>query len=343
MSVKSQVLEILEANRGKSFSGEFLASKLDVSRNAVWKAISALKEEGCEISSRKNVGYSLLPESNVLSAEGVRANLSKINKNLYIKAYASIDSTNAEAQRLIPDISMENLKIENSPSGFLDEDFLVLANEQTAGRGRLGRSFFSPAGSGIYMSLALHLKKPLLRSSLLTTAAAVAVSRAIEDMSGLSPKIKWVNDIFIEDKKVCGILTQGVANFETGQIEWAIIGIGINCFSPSGGFPSEIEDVASALNFENLNRNSLVARIIDELIAILSKLPNSDFMKEYKAKSMVIDRDIYVIKNPYDKSEQVPARALNITDDGGLTVRYSDGDTETLVAGEVSLKLRPNR
>ena len=205
MSVKSEILHILESNKGENISGQELADLLGVSRTAVWKAINLLKDEGYPIESVQNKGYSLSTSSDFLSSEGIRLYLNEEFRDIPLAVYKTIESTNTEAKLLA---------VQNA-----DHGTIIVSEEQTKGRGRFGRDFFSPSESGIYMSIILKPKLNIENSVLVTTATAVAVCEAIDKFTDQEPQIKWVNDIFIGDKKVCGILTEAVTNFESGMMD----------------------------------------------------------------------------------------------------------------------------
>ena len=201
--LKEDILKTLSGARERYLSGQELAKTFGVSRNAVWKAVKALQADGVEIEAVTNKGYRLAPGAltrfDIVLPEGVE---------LYF--YDSIDSTNTQAKRLLAE--------------GLSGKALITANEQTAGRGRQGRSFYSPKNTGIYYSYVFHPKKTLADAVFITTAAAVSVIRAIERLSTVKPTIKWVNDVYVEGKKVCGILTEAVSDFESGALESVIAG-----------------------------------------------------------------------------------------------------------------------
>ena len=243
-SIKNHVLRLLEENSGESISGAQAAAALSVSRAAVWKAIEELRREGYRISAVTNRGYCLAEGSDVLSPQGIGAHLRHRQLIPLLRTYSSLESTNLTAKQLA---------VAGAPHGTA-----VAASAQTAGRGRLGRSFFSPKDAGVYLSVILRPQPfdgaaPIsgLRSTedamLMTTAASVAAARAIEAVSGRQVQIKWVNDLYLDGKKICGILTEGVTSFESGTIESIVIGIGINCFPPEGGLPEEIRRTAGCL------------------------------------------------------------------------------------------------
>lgn len=209
---------------------------------------------------------------------------------------------------------------------------VLIADCQTAGRGRLGRAFFSPSGSGVYMSILLRPSLPLsVAAGRITTLAALAVSRAITQTSGIETSIKWVNDLLIQGKKVCGILAEAVSMGEENPM---ILGIGINVKSTA--FPTELAGIATSLE-EHGNapdRNLLIAAILDELASLDPARPQ-DWMPEYKKRSAVLGNTVTVL--PFG-GEAYEATAVDVTDDGALLVER-DGKIDTIFSGEVSLRL----
>lgn len=325
MSVKTDLLSILEANRGKDLSGEELARELGVSRTSIWKAIKALKSEGYQIGAVNNRGYRLLEMTDVLSEEGIRLELDDRCRKFPIKVYKTIDSTNVEAKRIA---------LENGVHGMT-----LLAEEQTKGKGRLGRSFYSPANTGIYMSILL---KPELAGSdaiLITTAASVAVCRGIQKVLGICPQIKWVNDVYWENRKICGILTEAVSDFEMGKIDTVVVGIGINYRTED--FPQDLEKRAGSVAMDtSVPRNRLAAAVINEFWEIYSHLTDRSFMKEYREYSNVIGKEIRFL----EQGEWREGRALDIDDDGGLMVECLEEEgrkrVRVLHTGEITLRVR---
>ena len=241
MSLKDNILEELENNTNIYISGQALAEKFGVSRNAVWKAMNQIKKDGCKVASVNNKGYRLLSKNDVLSAEKISESMSERSKKLELIVLDSIDSTNNEAKRM-------------TANGFR-RDALIVANEQTKGRGRLGRDFYSPKNTGVYMTFLFSTNIKLSSAVSVTTATAVAVVRAIESLTKAKPMIKWVNDVYIGDKKACGILTEAVTDFETGSVQSIIIGIGINISTEE--FPEELGGVATSLNTDFPETSSL--------------------------------------------------------------------------------------
>ncbi len=336
MSTRGNVLKALEENKGKAVSGEELANRFNISRAAIWKAIQELRREGYRIEAITNKGYSLAPDSDVLSAEGILPHVTRPFMEDRIHVFQSVESTNLTAKKMALDGA--------------DAGTVVIAEEQTKGRGRMGRSFYSPSSSGIYMSFILRPRFDTAKSVLITTAASVAVCKAIEAVTGLECRIKWVNDVYYRDKKICGILTEAVTDFESGQIEHIVLGIGINF---STVFPEELSGIAGSLyeeassNTEGgkipVSRNRLIAEVINQVLEINEKLESRDFIPEYRKRSFVIGKEILIIPTGLQSKEAnlsggIQATAVDIDEDGGLMVRYADGTTATLNSGEISIR-----
>lgn len=337
-STKQNVLKILEENQGATLSGASISKSLSVSRGAVWKAIESLRKEGHQIHATTNRGYCLSNNSDLLSADGILYHMqTPMVTRDRIHVFDSIDSTNHLAKKMA---------LAGAPHGTV-----VLAEEQTQGRGRLGRSFYSPKGSGLYMSLLLRPQGTSSTAILTTTAAAVAVCRALASTLGIEAKIKWVNDIYLGGRKVCGILTEGITNFETGTIESLVLGIGINVFQSNEGFPDEIRDTAGTLKggieqnqpplqplpqnpAQHLSRNRLAAAVILETMSLCANLQPGSFLPEYKARSLVLDKEIKVFQGP----EPYTAKAIGIDDQGGLIVQKPDGTIAVLNTGEITIR-----
>ena len=229
-----------------------------------------------------------------------------------------VDSTNSYAKEILADST---------------EGDCIFALSQTGGRGRMGRSFFSYEG-GIYMSLILKPNLTAESSLFITTAAAVAVSRAIEKLFGKKTQIKWVNDIYIEDKKVCGILTEGVIG-EGGKLSGAVLGIGINLGAPKV-FPEEISAIADSVlevedNFEL--KAKLISLIASRFFEIYNNPQSKDYMKEYRRRSYLDGKTVKFVRN----GEPYTANVLGVTDDAGLKILV-DGEEKILSAGEVSVR-----
>ena len=234
MTTKEKLLALLENSKGTFFSGEEIARTLQVSRAAVWKAVNALREDGYTIDAATNKGYRLSPDSDILSPQGIRRFLKPEYRDLDLTVLPTAPSTNA-------------LVREKANQG-RPEGCVIIACEQTDGRGRYGRQFFSPVDSGVYLSLLLRpTTYSPQQATCLTAAAAAAMCQAIEAVTGQQPGIKWVNDIFLHGKKVCGILTEAAVGLETGTLNYMVLGAGVNLYPPAEGFPEEIKPIAGSV------------------------------------------------------------------------------------------------
>ena len=321
MPVKNEVLHILELNMGKSVSGQELAEKLGVSRTAVWKSIKSLEKEGYIISGISNKGYSLSPASDVLSSKGIMAYIRDEFKDISITAYKTINSTNTEAKLQA---------MQNAAHGTV-----IVSEEQTSGRGRMGRTFYSPSQSGIYMSIILKPTLSITDSVLITTAAATAVCMAIDKFTELETKIKWVNDIYINNKKVCGILTEAVTDVESGIVNSIIVGIGVNV--KAAVFPEELKETAGSIFSSNEGgciRTRLAAEIINNILNVCKNLGSRDFLDFYRERSMIIGEKIKYLKN----NQWFEGYAQDIDEFGGLVIFHDDGHKEVLHSGEITVR-----
>lgn len=318
--IKNKLLEILEANRGHFVNGQYIADKLSITRSAVWKDVQQLRSAGYIIEASPNKGYRLSEKNDILTEQSILPYLEGKAKDCRVDVRKSLPSTNTELKKLA--------------AGGEKEGKVLIANEQTAGRGRMGRSFYSPSNSGIYMSLLLRPVLSAEKAVLLTTLAAVSTARAIEQVCGISIGIKWVNDLYYNGRKVAGILTEGGINMENGMLEYAVIGIGVNV--STSAFPEEIQNTAAsvAVYGRQISRAYLAAQILNRLIADLPELETKSYMQEYKARSVILGKEIYVLK----KGGQIPAVALDIDENAALLVRYSDGSTEKLSSNDISIR-----
>lgn len=319
--MKTKLLRVLEDNRGKFVSGESIAEKFGVTRAAVWKAVASLRKEGHIIDAATNNGYKLVSSSDVLSAEGIRANLKPGSLVSRVICLGETDSTNNYAKRL-------------ALSG-AEHGTLVAANHQTAGRGRHGHSFESPAGTGLYVSLILKPKVDAEHFQMITIADAVAVCLAVEDLYPEARgrlSIKWVNDIFFRGRKISGILTEGVSSFESGEIESVVTGIGVNVTTRN--FPPEFAETAGSIFGEGeslFGRDVLCARIADYVMGFAENLEAPGLINAYRERSMLIGRDISYMKG----DAKCTGHVEGIDDAGGLVITDMEGRRETLRSGEV--------
>ena len=217
--------------------------------------------------------------------------------------------------------------------------YVLIAEEQTEGRGRLGRIFFSPSKTGVYMSILLRPKMPIENALFITTSTAVAVSRAIEKISEgeVIPQIKWVNDVFVNGRKVCGILTESSVD-SNGMLEYAVLGIGINLLPPENDFPSELQQIAGSVfgenNDENL-KNKLVAEILKELAKLPANFMSDATLEEYRNRSMVVGKQVTAIFGEQKESCFV----LGIDEKARLVVKFENGKEKAISTGVVSIKI----
>ena len=323
MGTKDKLLTLLENHRGEYFSGEEIASELSVSRTAVWKAVNALRAAGYEIDAAQNRGYCLDVHTDILSIQGIRQLLGSDDSEFNLELIPCTGSTNA-------------LLRERAAAGAA-EGSVILANQQTQGRGRLGRDFYSPPDTGIYLSLLLRPRglEPS-KAVKLTTMAAVAACNAIEEVSGKEAEIKWVNDISLKGKKVCGILTEASYSLESGSLDYVILGVGFNVYPPAGGFPGELADIAdSILKIQtDQGKNRLAASFLRRFLEIYRGKDGADYAAVYRSKSMVIGRPIRVISPAGTRN----AYALDVDRDCRLIVRWEDGTVEHLSSAEISIR-----
>lgn len=319
MALKEEILNILEANRGRAVSGQAIANQLQVSRAAVWKAISNLRDQGCPLISAPNKGYMLAEDGDFLTVQGIKANLKNRSDQREIILLDSVDSTNNKGKAL----ALEGAANHS----------IVIAREQKAGRGRQGRSFFSPRDKGLYMTMILRPQAQIQEVQTFTIAAGVAICRVIEELTTAQPQIKWVNDIFVKGKKVCGILTEAMGDLETNQVDTVILGMGINLTIAPEEFPQELKPIATSLLTKGITRNRLAAKIIDEVEAAIDQRNDPMVMEEYKNHSLVLNREIEFTYN----SQKLRGIARDINGQGNLIVATPRGDI-TLYGGEISLR-----
>lgn len=247
----------------------------------------------------------------------IRQYLSDIAKDIKIETVALIDSTNDEMKR----------RATNGET----EISLLIAEEQTNGRGTKGRSFFSPEGTGIYMSFLLRPNYSPQDCTLLTTMAAVSTAKAIERVTGLNPQIKWVNDIYLNKKKAGGILTQAHLSADGREVEWAVVGIGINLREPAGGFPMELTEIATTLGSENAHiKNRLIGEIANELIYYYRNLPQKEFIAQYSARLLGLHEEMTAQQG----DEQITGEVIGIDEMCHLLLCLPDGSIRTLTCAQ---------
>ncbi len=320
--MKIHVLEALQNSGAEYVSGEQLSEMLGVSRTMIWKIINQLKTAGYEIESSSRKGYRLIGSKDLFS----QASLGLLFKNETwinrVEYHETIDSTNLQAKRL----ALES-----------EEDrVLIVADEQEAGRGRLGRNWHSEKETGIWLSLLLKPNIAPEASFRMTLIAAVAVSSAIEKVTGLKAGIKWPNDIIVNGKKICGILSEVSAEWQ--KINYLVLGIGINVNQKV--FPEDIESVASSLMRETgvlVNRLDLLKACIESFVfyerALYDEAVLKTLLEAYRSRSVTLGQTVRVI----GKSERI-GQALEIDDQGALLVAFENGVKEYVNYGEVSVR-----
>lgn len=255
MNTSEKVLFILESNRDIYTSGEDMAGQCGVSRNAVWKAIKDLREKGYEIEAVSNKGYKLSETTDIISAEGIRAGLPEKLRQTDIYVFSSLDSTSDKAKALA---------MKGGAHGTT-----VVAVTQTGGRGRKDHSFFSPEG-GIYLSMILKPENlPDTDSKAVTGFIGNAVISAIKELVGINPYIDGINDLYVNGKKICGILLESGSEFDSNTLQWIVAGIGINFDSDISRFPKDVKDRASSLfdtGKATITKNVLISKVIDNIL-----------------------------------------------------------------------------
>lgn len=326
MNTKNRILELLEQHKGESISGERIAGMLDISRNAVWKAIKELQKDGYTIDAVTNKGYCLSDDNDIVSIQGIKPFLSEKGR-LYedkIRIYKSLESTNKTAKEM-------------AIAGAL-HGTVIISDSQTRGRGRYSRSFFSPSGGGLYMSIVLrpeimHFQNP----TSVTAFAAVSVCDAIEVISDKTPEIKWVNDVLIDGKKVCGILTEAITDFESGRLEWIVLGIGINVYTRAEDFPEELRSLASSVFPDEKVpgvRNKLAAELINRILGF-ERLPGeTELFERYKKRLMMLGSKVTVMQG----QTEYTATAADIDSAGHLIVEKENGEKCILSSGEIRVR-----
>lgn len=320
--MKTEILKLLKEG-DRYVSGQELCDRFKVSRTAVWKTINQLKEEGYRIDAVRNRGYRLLESADVITAAELLSRMEAGLLGSQVEYWEEIDSTNNRAKRLGD---------EGAVSGTL-----ITADCQTAGKGRRGRSWVSEKGTGIWMSLLLRPDIPPVSASMLTLAAALAVTAGIGEATGLKAGIKWPNDIVIGGKKVCGILTEMSA--EPDHINYVVIGIGIN--ANTSCFPQDLQDKATSLYLESgktVTRSHIIALVMAALNRYYeSFLKTGDLsllLEEYEEKLANRGKEVFVTSAAGDYR----GLCLGVDKTGELMVKLQDGTVNRVVSGEVSVR-----
>ena len=331
MKTKEAVLLYLQEHTGEPISGEKMALALNKSRTSIWKAIQSLKKEGYAIDSSTNKGYTLSENNDVLSEQQINQELIQQHHPIDwgIQTMETTTSTNDLAKLYANQNS-------TTPAIFISE-------EQTAGRGRLGRKFVSPAKSGLYISLCLFPTVALEDLSLITCATAVACVETIEQLTGKSLNIKWVNDLFYQDKKIGGILTEVISDFESQQVQALIVGMGINLIENPQSFPEELHSIVGSVfssrkeyEAHSFNRNQFIATFLEKWTFYYQNLSKRNFIESYKEHSNVIGKFV----NIFEGNQTYSAYAKDIDENGHLIIEKEDKSLHALSYGEVSIRTK---
>lgn len=320
--MKEKVLELLRTAQGE-LSGEQLSRTLGVSRAAVWKAIEQLRREGFEIAASTRRGYRLTFAPDTLSAARIAAQLDGHPWAAQLHVMDCVDSTNSYLKRLAA---------QGAPDGAS-----AIADRQTAGRGRRGRSFYSPEGQGLYLSVLLRPQARPDELMHLTAMSAVAASRAVEAVCGLRPGIKWTNDLVFGTRKLAGILTELSVVAETMETDYVIIGIGVNCAQQE--FPEELRGIATSIRMERgeaVDRCALAAALLREFARMEDALvtERAQWLREFSEHCVTVGKEVLLVRG----EETRAAHADGIGPNAELLVTYADGTKEAITSGEVSVR-----
>ena len=321
--MKEKILKLLKDNKDEFVSGETISHVVGISRAGIWKYINQLKVDGYLIESKSRNGYKLKEYADILNYSEIEPYLSTkfIGRNIF--HFDTIDSTNTKAKELA--------------RGNATEGAVVISEEQTAGKGRLGRKWVSPKSQGIWMSIILRPNIDTLNASKLTLIGAAAVYKALESLN-INSSIKWPNDIILNGKKLCGILTE--MSGELNQIEYVIMGIGINVNSTLAHMPEDIASIATSLKIEKSEdypRAELCAKILNNFELLYEKFILDENLEEVlnisREHSAILGKEIEIL----NRGKLVKAVAVDISSDGLLVLKHADGTLETVISGEVSL------
>lgn len=321
MKLKEKILNLLNEKETEFISGQYLAELFSVSRNAVWKAVNSLRQDGYNIYAVQNKGYTLDGYS-IFTGEVIKSYLQSPVKIEYIP---NVTSTN--------DIIMEYGK-----QG-IEEFTTVVADSQSSGRGRKGRIFYSPDNAGTYFSILLRPNINFSESLYITTAAAAAVTEAMKQLYNMDTEIKWVNDVYYNGRKMCGILTEAHIDMESGTVDYAALGIGINVFEPENSYHKDIKNIAGAAfcrsMFDNKIRCEITAKVIDIFYEYYKNLSDITFLNTYKSRSFLTGKNVTIEKNGIVQK----AFVKGIDDKCRLSVMLENGIEENLNSCEVNLSL----
>jgi BirA family biotin operon repressor/biotin-[acetyl-CoA-carboxylase] ligase len=320
--LKDKILAILQEQQGIIVTGGQVAQKLGVSRTAVWKSIRALQEEGNEIVAIPNSGYRLLATNDTLFEASIQEKLTTKFIGSKLNLLLSLPSTNQY--------------LKETDTSFLKSGYVVIADEQTNGRGRRERTFLSPKREGVYLSILLKLDAARQDIRFITICAAVAVSRAIEKICHIRSEIKWVNDIYCQGKKICGILTEATLSGELQELSDVIVGIGIN----TGKVPGEIGDIATSVQEATGRRglrNQLIAEVLNQFesayLDYIEKDKREEIIAYYQKRLFIIGKQVSVTSAKHTYA----ATVLGLAETGALIVETEQGEIEHITTGEIKI------
>ena len=323
--MKDDILKILLKVKGEYISGEAISTTLGVSRTAVWKYINQLRKEGYTIKSVSNKGYCLSYIPNRLNKVLLQYFLKTISIGRVIELHDSIGSTNMRARELAHEGALHGT--------------LVIANEQTQGKGRMGRVWISPPETGIWMSLVLRPSLSPQDAHRITVIAALSVSNAINIITGLKAEIKWPNDIIIGSKKVCGILTE--IQTEPDIIEYVVLGIGINVNAKRDDFPEELARSATSISIESekvIDRNALIVEILKSFESLYDHYEKTgdftDILDTYKGRCVTLNKRVKV----FGRVDEFEGTAIDLSNDCALLVKLDNGIVKRIISGDVSVR-----
>ena len=322
-TTKEKVLKLLKQNANDFVSGQQIADSLFITRAGIWKAIKSLRESGYNIESVTNRGYRLIETYDSIDCSILKRELDEFD--LECLFFDEVDSTNERAKEF---------------SG-KSKDVLIVAGKQTSGRGRRGRSFYSPGGSGLYFSLLIHPKISFSDAKMLTCLTAEALVLAIKEVTGIDVSIKWLNDIFLNDKKIAGILTETFGSLEEEYPECVIIGVGINVFKPSEEIPKDIKNKMGFLLKSNADSANVMNEIciwtIRNIYGFLDDFESKTFIEGYRKHSNLIGKYVRISDSDHSAGRREYAFVKGIDDECRLIVEFEDGRITALRGCEVSV------
>lgn len=303
-------------------SGEEMSRRLGVSRAAVWKAVTALRKSGYVVNAQPSKGYQLLDSPDLLSPGELERPTRIVGSQ--VLCLSCVDSTNDECKRQA---------MAHAPDGLA-----ITAEEQNRGKGRRGRSFQSLPGQGLYLSVLLRPRVTPEEVSRITAWTAVAVCRAVNAATGLTPDIKWPNDVLLEGKKLCGILTEMGLVAESGELDYVVVGMGVNVRQTEADFGPELSPVATSLSQHGANvRRAVLARaLLDELNEMYLAFPakKETYLEEYRRRCVTVGREVQLIHPDHSET----GVAIDVEDDFTLRVRLADGSEKSVSSGEVTVR-----